>query len=48
MAVREVSSLLTILEAVFTTLSSLPLWHWLMPLNHTHIENVRILSIAER
>jgi len=46
-AVREVSSLPTILEVVFTTLSSLLLWRWLMTPNHTHIDNARILSIAE-
>ena len=46
--VTGVSAPKTILKAVFTTLSSLHLWSWLMPPNHTHIENARILSIAER
>ena len=47
-SVKKVSSLPTILEAVFITLSSLLLWRRLMPPNHTHVENARILSIAER
>ena len=46
-AVGEVSSLPTILEIIFTILLSLLLWRWLMPPNHIHIENARILSIAE-
>ena len=47
-AIRGVSALRTILEAVFTTLSSLHLWRWVMPPNHTYVENARILSIVER
>ena len=36
-----------IMEAVFTTLSSLLLWHWQMPQNHTHkiIENASRLYV---
>ena len=46
-AFRHVSSLPTILEAVYTILSSLLHWRWLMPSNHTHIEHARIHLIAE-
>jgi len=44
MAFRGMSALPTILEAVFTTLSSLLLWRWLMPPNHTHNQNVILFS----